>query len=170
MVYKKGVDNGVADALSRRQHPSPECFALSVVTPTWCSELWDGYNSDAQATALLTKLATNPTAVPHFSLVDGLIRFKNTIWIGNNNKLQQQLIEQMHNSPIGGHFGISATVKRLQSLFAWPGLKKHVTSFVKSCPTCQQAKPERVKYPGLLQPLQTPSSAWQVISVDFVEG
>lgn len=41
---------------------------------------------------------------------------------------------------------------------------------VKSCPTCQEAKPERVKYPGLLQPLQTPSAAWQVISLDFVEG
>jgi hypothetical protein len=68
VVYKKGVDNGVADALSRRQHPSPECFALSVVTPTWCSELWDGYNSDAQSTALLTKLAANPNCCSSFLL------------------------------------------------------------------------------------------------------
>ena len=44
------------------------------------------------------------------------------------------------------------------------------SAFVPSCPTCQQAKPERVKYPGLLQPLATPSAAWQVISLDFVEG
>jgi hypothetical protein len=29
---------------------------------------------------------------------------------------------------------------------------------------------ERVKYPGLLQPLTTPTAAWQVISLDFVEG
>jgi hypothetical protein len=35
---------------------------------------------------------------------------------------------------------------------------------------CQQAKVERVKYPGLLQPLSTPTAAWQVISLDFVEG
>jgi transposase InsO family protein len=84
--------------------------------------------------------------------------------------MQQQLITQMHSSPLGGHSGIPATVKRLQALFAWPGLRKHVHAFVKSCPTCQQAKPERVKYPGLLQPLQMPSAAWQVISLDFVEG
>ena len=49
-------------------------------------------------------------------------------------------------------------------------MKKLIISFVQSCPTCQQAKPERVKYPGLLQPLATPSAAWQVISLDFVEG
>ena len=49
-------------------------------------------------------------------------------------------------------------------------MKKLITAFVQSCPTCQQAKPERVKYPWLLQPLATPSAAWHVISLDFVEG
>lgn len=70
----------------------------------------------------------------------------------------------------GGHSGIPATTRRIQEFFAWPGLRKHVDQFVRSCPTCQQAKIEHVKYPGLLQPLETPTSAWQVISLDFVEG
>jgi hypothetical protein len=34
----------------------------------------------------------------------------------------------------------------------------------------QQAKPNRVKYPGLLAPLPVPEGAWQVISMDFIEG
>jgi hypothetical protein len=89
--------------------------------------------------------------------------------VGNNSKLQQQLIKTFHSS-LRGHLGIPATIKRLQQLFAWPGLKKHVDQFVCSCPTCQQAKVERVKYPGLLQLLTTPTAAWQVISLDFVEG
>lgn len=35
---------------------------------------------------------------------------------------------------------------------------------------CQQSKPERVKYPGLLEPLPTPDAAWQMVTMDFVEG
>jgi transposase InsO family protein len=76
----------------------------------------------------------------------------------------------LHSSPLCGHSGVPATLKWIQALFAWPGLRKQFDQFFKSCAVCQQAKPERVKYPGLLQPLATPSSAWQVISLDFVEG
>ena len=43
-------------------------------------------------------------------------------------------------------------------------------SEVRTCVVCQQAKPDRSKLPGLLQPLPMPSEAWQVISMDFVEG
>jgi hypothetical protein len=35
---------------------------------------------------------------------------------------------------------------------------------------CQQAKPNRSKSPGLLQLLKVPDAAWQIISMDFVEG
>ena len=34
--YKKGVENKVADALSRLL---PDCFTLSAVTPTWAEDL-----------------------------------------------------------------------------------------------------------------------------------
>ena len=43
-------------------------------------------------------------------------------------------------------------------------------SFVKACQICQQAKPDQARYPGLLQPLPIPVGAWQVVSLDFVEG
>lgn len=70
VVYKKGSDNNIADALSRRRHPPSSCFALSVVTLEWCSDIRQGYQTDPQATTLLTKLATTSNSVPHFSLVD----------------------------------------------------------------------------------------------------
>lgn len=45
-----------------------------------------------------------------------------------------------------------------------------VKDFVSQCVTYQQAKIERVKYTGLLQPLPMPNYAWQVVSLDFIEG
>ena len=41
---------------------------------------------------------------------------------------------------------------------------------VQSYPICLQAKPDRARYPGLLQPLPVPQSSWEIISMDFVEG
>lgn len=49
-------------------------------------------------------------------------------------------------------------------------MKHQIKAYVQTCFTCQQAKPERVKYPGLLQPLPTPDAAWKMITMDFIEG
>jgi len=43
-------------------------------------------------------------------------------------------------------------------------------AFIKGCSICQQAKVEHVKTPGMLQPLPIPTQAWQIISMDFIEG
>jgi hypothetical protein len=65
---------------------------------------------------------------------------------------------------------VPTTYQRLRQLFAWKGLKAQVQSFVQSCKVCQQAKADRSKNPGLLQPLPVPDGAWQIVSIDFVEG
>jgi hypothetical protein len=49
-------------------------------------------------------------------------------------------------------------------------MKTVVSNFVQSCIVCQQAKPDRMKSPGLLQPLAVPEGAWQVVTMDFVDG
>ena len=59
---------------------------------------------------------------------------------------------------------------RLKQCFAWRGMKTAVKHFVQSCAIYQQSKYDRSKSPGLLQPLPVPDSAWQVISMDFIEG
>jgi hypothetical protein len=43
IVYKKGADNRVADALSRRPHPDMEVHALSRCQPNWILAILDTY-------------------------------------------------------------------------------------------------------------------------------
>jgi len=76
----------------------------------------------------------------------------------------------MNDSAVGGHSGVPVTYRWLKQLFAWQGMKQAVHKYVQECGVCQQAKPDRTKLPGLLQPLQVPKHAWQVISMDFIEG
>jgi hypothetical protein len=49
-------------------------------------------------------------------------------------------------------------------------MRASILQYVQQCSTCSQAKPDRLRYPGLLQPLPVPQSAWEIISTDFVEG
>jgi hypothetical protein len=58
----------------------------------------------------------------------------------------------------------------MKHIFAWVGMKSDTLSFVKACTICQQAKPNKNKYPRLLSPLPVPEGAWQTISLDFIEG
>jgi hypothetical protein len=100
----------------------------------------------------------------------GVIRKKNKIWPPANTQLQEQIIAAFHASPLGGHSGIPVTLRRLKQLFSWQGMVRSVHDFIRQCQICQQSKPDRAKYPGLLQPLPVPDAAWQVISLDFIEG
>lgn len=170
IIYKPGIHNRVADALSRRTDPSAECVLVSSCTPSWLEEVIATYEADPYVLDIITKLAVQSRAVPNFSLHQGLLKYKNRVWIGNVPPVQHKILSAFHDSAVGGHSGVPVTYKRLKQLFAWHGMKKDVHTFVKECLICQQAKPDRAKLPGLLQPLPVPSMSWQVISMDFVEG
>jgi hypothetical protein len=62
------------------------------------------------------------------------------------------------------------TYSKIRQLFYWSGMKKAVYDYVQACVTCQQAKLDRAKYPGLLHPLPIPPQAWHTISLDFTKG
>jgi hypothetical protein len=168
--YRKGPENRVADALSCFPEPDVTCGSISVATPAWTQAIADSYQDDQYAQDLITKLTIDPAAVPHFSLRDGLLRYKGRLWVGPDLALHHQLLAALHSSPMGDHSGIPVTLRRAKQLFAWCGMNTAVRDFVSSCHICQQAKPDRSKLPGLHQPLPVPDRAWQVINMDFIKG
>jgi hypothetical protein len=76
----------------------------------------------------------------------------------------------LHDSPVGGHSGVPVTFQKIYKLFYWPAMRTAIREYVQSCTVCNQVKPDRSKYPGLLNPLPVPKSSWEAILMDFVEG
>jgi hypothetical protein len=113
--YKKGKQNRAADALSRR----PQCntMAISIALPLWVNEVLESYKGDPKCLELEEQLRITPSALPNFAMVNGLIRHKGKILVGNSTDIGKRLLESFHNSNLGGHFGEMVTHNKLQSLF-----------------------------------------------------
>lgn len=171
LTYRKGVENGAADALSRRVPTvGGELAVISSCTPAWLQEATEGYQQDSADRERLASLALGTNTDSCYTLRDGVIRYKNRVWLGNNKHMQAKVLHALHSSALGGHSGFPVTYRQLKGLFAWPQMKSETKMYVQGCHVCQQAKPGRAKYPGLLQPLPVPKSAWKDISMDFIKG
>jgi transposase InsO family protein len=118
----------------------------------------------------LSQLSIHSDSSSAYTLRDGVICHRGRIWLGTNKQMHTQVTDALHASPTGGHFGFPVTYHRVKSLFSWPLMKQFVRQYVQECHTCQRAKPERVRYPGLHRPLPVPSAAWEMVSMDFVKG
>uniref|UniRef100_A0A2N9FC87 RNA-directed DNA polymerase n=1 Tax=Fagus sylvatica TaxID=28930 RepID=A0A2N9FC87_FAGSY len=182
--YKKGKENLVADALSRQadselsleidkaarmeNNGGAKLWAISFPSPTWLSELKQSYADDPATKQLLGTLVQGQ--VKHYSLQNGLILFKNRIYLGPQCNLRQKVLSLIHDSPLGGHSGYLKTLQRAKRDWYWQGMKQAIKTYIKNCDTCQRIKTETTKPAGLLQPLSIPYRPWHSISMDFIEG
>lgn len=104
LVYKKGQDNKAADALSRQSHDR-ELHAISVSTPKWLETLIEGYQKDQHKKDLIITGSNDKS----FTLVDGVIKHKGRIWLGNQTNAHQVVLLALHSSGLGGYFAITTT-------------------------------------------------------------
>lgn len=167
--YKKGIDNGAADSLSRVGHLL-DIHTISSCKPDWLQEVLNSYTTDKTTTALLQELAVLSPNAKGYYLEQGLIKYKGRLVIGDNLALQTKIIASLHDSAVGGNSGIQASYQRIKQLYYWPGLKLAVENYIKQCKICQQAKHTHHKPAGLLQPLPPPDAPWHAITLDFIEG
>jgi hypothetical protein len=122
--YKKGISNAAADALSR-QHDGNVLAAVSKITPLWMENLQNGYVDDAHAQQLIVELSVVPTHsnADGYSVSDGILRYKDRIWVGTNELAQSHILQALHSSGVGDHSRIRPTYERIKQFFAWPKMK-----------------------------------------------
>lgn len=93
-----------------------------------------------------------------------IILFKKPIYIVDKN-LQIQIIQEYHDSLIGGHTGVNRTKKRINEKYTWKNMKCMIKRHVKDCFLCAKNKVLRhTKEP--MKITETPSQSFDIISID----
>lgn len=79
----------------------------------------------------------------------------------------KEVLRLAHDSPLGGHFGFSKTLSRLDK-FHWYKKNSDIKQYCDGCATCQQSKDSHQKPFGISQPLEPPDRRWGSVGTDFI--
>lgn len=158
--YRRGIENRAADALSRLYEEKWQFNVIILVKPQWLQELIASYGNDPVAGELKQQLTADPKCKLHYSLINGVLRYKNKLYVDNNEATKAKILDLLHSSSEGGHSGYLGTYQKAKSLFYWKGMKAEAKAIVESCDICQRNKSEHTQPAGLLQPLLIPEQAW----------
>lgn len=167
MEHKKGCENKVADALSRKGEVdfggdvarvpySASLCLISFPCPSWIDDLKARYDSSLKVQQILKQLQTDASYPKFFSLHNGLLLYKGRVFMWPTCALKPKVLHLVHDSPLGGHVGFLKSYHRLKQDFFWHGMKSDLKVHIKECDVCQQIKTETCHLAGLLQPLPIP--------------
>lgn len=117
-MYKSGLTNRAADALSLREKGADmEVVVVSTIIPDWMEAIVKGYQQDPQTSKIVHNLMISGNGTSKFQLNNGILRLGDRIWVGNNVTVQQNILNSLHSSAIGGHSGFQVTYHRIRKFF-----------------------------------------------------
>jgi hypothetical protein len=160
--HKKGKDNVVADALSRKNMLLTQ---LDINIPG-LESICELYSTDHDF-AEPYRLCALKNAWEKYHIHDGfLFRANKRV---PESSLRLLLLQESHAGGLMGHFGREKTLLMLVDHFFWPRMRRDVDRYVRRCIVCNTSK-SKLKPHGLYTPLPAPITPWEDISMDFVLG
>jgi len=104
IIYKKGKQNFVANALSRNDEDVEALFCVvSIIQPDWINEARDEWKNDKEVRTLIQKLQQHPSTSDTFSWQNDLLWYKDHLYLCKNSQIKQNILLELHTSPLGGH-------------------------------------------------------------------
>lgn len=173
--YKVGSENKVADGLSSIDHSAIDeaglmLLALTVPVTLQRQDLYREIDENDEIQAVVAKLLSGELVKPGFSLVHGRLFYKQKLVIPRNSKQIPLILQECHDTVLGGHAGVLRTLQRVKAMFYWPKIRSTIQDYVTACAIFQTHKYSTLSPAGLLQPIELPVRIWEDISMDFVEG
>ena len=167
-----GVDNKAADALSRVEIVS----ALEIGREAeqqqirgW-AEVTSAAAKDAEYQQERARLSDAGAASRWVAGEEGVIQDRvGRVKVPADQALRMKLVLEAHESPFGGHFGVSRTRSLVERNWQWSTVAADVERIVRSCDVCQRAQGKSKRDEAPLEPLVV-SAPWEVVTIDFVSG
>jgi hypothetical protein len=89
IIYKKGKQNVVTDALSRKDEDI-EAFlsAFSIIQPDWITEARDEWKNDEEVWTLIQRLQQDSSAYDTFTWKNDSLWYKDRLYLCKNSQLK----------------------------------------------------------------------------------
>jgi hypothetical protein len=142
ITYIKGTMNRVADALSWR----PRIFSVLPLQTNLCEMILTLQRDDDWYKEVEGFIGQNTKMVPRFEGFlfdsDGLLRFKNRIYVPLNDELRMLILSEVHRAVYMAHPGVTKIRANLKPLFFLKGLKADIVNYVARFLECHWVKVE----------------------------
>ena len=94
--------------------------------------------------------------------------WKERVYIPKNQRLQEDIIREHHDSIIAGHLGQYKTQELITCNYWRPYIQSDIHKYISRCETCQRTKAHQEKPHNPLHPNEIPKTPWEHISVDLI--
>lgn len=103
IIYTPGHSNVVADALSRIPESAEALFtSISTSQPLLLEQLRHFYTNNSIGQSLLAKFQQQTDLSHQFHVQQGLLYFRNRIFVPLETGLRNIILEEHHSTPVGG--------------------------------------------------------------------
>lgn len=103
------------------------------------------------------------------SVVDADLDWSAVYQIVVPSEYHQNVLSLAHEHLLSGHLGVTKTYHRILRHFFWPGIKRDVAKFCRTCHVCQlMGKPNQLIPPAPLSPIPVMGEAFEQVLVDCV--
>ena len=101
---------------------------------------------------------------------DGLLTFKERIFVPNRMELKELILKECHRSNYSRHLGYQKMLTTIRKNYFCPSMIRDIVEYLNKCLECQQVKVEHRHPAGLMPPLPVPEWKWEVTYLDFITG
>ncbi|HBK71150.1 MAG TPA: hypothetical protein DDZ39_05755 [Flavobacteriaceae bacterium] len=168
--YRQGKANANADFLSRMDEPV-QCM-VSMLANFDKNELLQAQRADKGLFYIIEDTANiqnNSFANPRYELQSRILKYVtgNKVLTVIPDKLQEKIIKEYHDGPMGGHLSAKKTISAIGNRYYWKNLKDDVKEWCKTCNICLRRK-GRAPSRALLKPISSPSTPMETTAMDIM--